>query len=76
MNTGNTLRQRVADMLVQNEKLPGGYSPDELAQMKRVVEGSPTGNIARYAGNMLGGGVAATPPPHGAHCRAAATRRR
>ena len=55
MNVGNTIRQRIADILVNPAK-QAGYSADELAQMKRIVEGTRTQNIIRGVGNLLGGG--------------------
>ena len=55
MNIGNTIRQRLADVLT-NEKLTKGMSPDELAQMEGIVNGSITSNTSRLAGNVLGGG--------------------
>lgn len=54
-NVANTIRQRMADVLI-NPKLQGGFSPDELGQMERIVRGSPVENATRYAGNVLGGG--------------------
>jgi hypothetical protein len=55
MNVGNTIRQRMADILV-TPKLARGFNPDELAQMQSIVEGTPMTNATRYAGNVLGGG--------------------
>jgi len=54
-NYANTARGRVADVYL-NPKLHSGWSPEELAQAKRVTEGTGVGNAARFAGNMLGGG--------------------
>jgi hypothetical protein len=54
-NVSNTVRQRLRSVL-DNPKASRGYSPDELAQMERVVRGTPVGNTARFAGNLLGGG--------------------
>jgi hypothetical protein len=54
-NVANTMRQRIADILINpNERR--GYSADEIAQMERIVEGTKPGNLARFGGNMLGGG--------------------
>lgn len=55
-NVANTMRQRIADMLIKNKESPGGFNADELAQMERVVGGTKTGNTARYIGDLLGGG--------------------
>ncbi len=54
-NVANSTRQRVADILL-NPKLKSGYSSDELDQMRRVVEGTKSGNALRRIGNLLGGG--------------------
>jgi hypothetical protein len=54
-NLSNTARQRVADVLLR-PKERAGYSPEELAQMERVVRGTIPGNLARRGGNLLGGG--------------------
>jgi hypothetical protein len=54
-NIANTMRQRIADILINpNERR--GYSADEIAQMEKIVGGTKTGNAARIVGNMLGGG--------------------
>jgi hypothetical protein len=54
-NVANTMRQRIADILINpNERR--GYSADEIAQMERIVGGTKTGNAARIVGNALGGG--------------------
>ena len=55
MNAGNTIRQRMADIIL-TPKLARGYTPDELAMMKNVVEGGPMTNTMRAASNILGGG--------------------
>lgn len=55
-NVGNTMRQRVADMLIRESEVPVGRSAEELAQMQRVVEGSRVGNALRYTSNLFGGG--------------------
>lgn len=54
-NVANTIRQRMADVLI-NPKLRQGYSPEELAQMEQIVRGTFTRNAMRFTGNMLGGG--------------------
>lgn len=55
MNAGNTMRQRVADILV-NDKERRGFSPEAIAQMERVVNGEGGANAARMASNIMGGG--------------------
>lgn len=54
-NSGNALRQRVASALLQPRKITG-YSPEEVARLEGVVEGSRPANATRYIGNLLGGG--------------------
>lgn len=54
-NVDNAIRQRVASFL-QNDKNLAGFSPDEIAALNNVVEGSRTQNALRRGGNLLGGG--------------------
>jgi hypothetical protein len=54
-NLGNSIRQRVKSVLLSPKK-SSGFSDDELAQLRGVVEGSPLANATRYTGNILGGG--------------------
>lgn len=54
-NIGNATRQRIKGIL-GSDKLSRGYSPEELAQMERLVRGTATGNATRTIGNLLGGG--------------------
>lgn len=54
-NVANTVRQRMADILLK-PKEQRGFSESELAQMESIVRGSKSGNVLRAAGNMLGGG--------------------
>jgi len=54
-NVANTVRQRMADILLK-PKEQRGFSESELAQMEDIVRGSKSGNILRAAGNLLGGG--------------------
>lgn len=54
-NVANTIRQRMADILL-NPKERRGFSTSELALMNKIVRGTPTQNILRGAGNLLGGG--------------------
>lgn len=54
-NVTNTLRARIADILI-DPKQRRGYSAVELAAMERIVRGTKTSNTLRNAGNLLGGG--------------------
>jgi hypothetical protein len=54
-NVANTVRQRMADVLI-NPALKSGYSADELAQMEQIVRGTGAQNALRRAGKFLGGG--------------------
>ncbi len=54
-NIDNAIRQQIKAIL-QNPKLRSGYSPQELDQMRSIVSGTSLGNLARGAGNLLGGG--------------------
>jgi hypothetical protein len=54
-NLSNTMRQRIADILLDPSQRRG-FSQSELAMMDRIVRGTKTENAVRYAGNFLGGG--------------------
>jgi len=54
-NVSNTIRQRMADILIKPE-LRRGFAADELAAMEGIVRGSKIENGLRFAGNALGGG--------------------
>jgi hypothetical protein len=54
-NIDNASRQSIKAIL-NSKKERRGFSEEELAQMKRAVTGTRTGNTARYIGNFLGGG--------------------
>lgn len=54
-NVANTVRQRMADILIK-PKEQRGFTPTELGMMERIVRGSRTENTMRAAGNVLGGG--------------------
>ena len=54
-NLSNTMRQRVADILLDPSQLRG-YSQNEIALMNQIVKGGKVENAIRYAGNFLGGG--------------------
>ena len=51
----NTVRQRIANILI-NPALQRGFSPAELAEMKRLVEGKTAANVMRTVSGALGGG--------------------
>lgn len=55
MNVANTVRQRMADILIK-PKEQRGFSKDQLAQMETIVRGSKTQNAIRASGNLMGGG--------------------
>lgn len=55
-NVPNTIRQRIADILL-DEKALRGFSADERALMERITEGTKTRNAIRVAGNAMGGGM-------------------
>lgn len=54
-NLDNTIRQRVADVVIDPQK-SAGFVPEELAALEGVVRGTPVRNAARFVGNALGGG--------------------
>ena len=54
-NVGNAERQKLKQ-IYQNDRKSAGYSDDELAQMDKIIRGTPLGNSLRAAGNYLGGG--------------------
>jgi hypothetical protein len=55
MNVDNATRQRMKDIL-KSDKAKRGYSTDELAQMRKIVVGTPVQNITRHVSSLLGGG--------------------
>lgn len=54
-NMSNTMRQRIADILLDPAQMRG-YSQNEIALMNQIVRGGKVENAIRYAGNFLGGG--------------------
>lgn len=54
-NLDNTIRSKIASLL-EKPKEVSGFSDPEIAALNKVVEGSTGRNIARNAGNVLGGG--------------------
>jgi hypothetical protein len=54
-NIDNATRQKLRTVLTSPNQ-SRGLTPDELDQIDQVVRGSPTGNVLRATGKMLGGG--------------------
>jgi hypothetical protein len=54
-NVGNAERQKLKQVY-QNDRKSAGYSDDELAQMDKIIRGTPLANKTRTLGNLLGGG--------------------
>ena len=54
-NTGNTIRARMADVLL-SPKLMRGYTAQELAAMEKIVRGTAAENLLRRIGKFGGGG--------------------
>ena len=54
-NLGNTLRQKLASLLLDEDAIRG-FSPQEIEAATKIVTGSPAANITRDVGNLLGGG--------------------
>lgn len=55
MNVANTIRQRMADVVLK-PKERRGLLPEEVEAAKAISEGTKTQNVLRAAGNILGGG--------------------
>jgi len=55
VNIDNAIRQRANDIL-NSEKLMQGYTPEEIAALRSVVDGNATRNTLRFVGNLFGGG--------------------
>lgn len=55
MNVSNTIRQRMADVVL-NPKQNRGMHADDVAAAAQIAEGTRAGNIVRKLGNMAGGG--------------------
>lgn len=56
MNVANTIRQRMADVVLK-PKEQRGLLPEEIDAAKAISEGTRTQNAMRAAGNMMGGGL-------------------
>jgi len=55
-NIDNAMRQRIKDIL-KSKKEMAGFSKDELAQMRKIVVGTPAGNTARLLGKLAPTGI-------------------
>lgn len=55
MNVANTIRQRMADVVL-NPKQQRGLRPEEIEAARAISEGTRTQNLIRGASNILGGG--------------------
>jgi hypothetical protein len=55
MNVANTIRQRMADVVLK-PKEQRGLLPEEIDAAQAISEGTKTQNTLRAAGNILGGG--------------------
>lgn len=54
-NSGNTLRSRLASLLL-DESRTRGFTQEELAAIEQVVKGTASTNTLRYVSNLLGAG--------------------
>jgi hypothetical protein len=54
-NLGNTIRSRLASLLI-NGKETRGFTPQEVDAITQVVKGTPASNTSRYVSNLLGAG--------------------
>lgn len=54
-NVANTVRQRMADILIK-PKEQRGFTTEELGMMEQIVRGTRGQNALRVGGNVLGGG--------------------
>lgn len=55
-NINNKLKQAIKNIIKENKRKPGGWTPDELAAMRAVVEPSAGRDLARLAGKLGYGG--------------------
>lgn len=57
-NIGNTIRQRVAGLLLNkgSARDRAGFTEKELQQIEKIARGSIPANVTRDLGNLLGGG--------------------
>ncbi len=55
-NINNKLKQAITKIIKENKRKPGGWTPDELAAMRAVVEPSAGRDLARLFGKIAPGG--------------------
>lgn len=56
-NIGNSTRSKIASMLLnRGGRDVRGYTPEEIAALEKIAEGSRTANALRFGGNLMGGG--------------------
>lgn len=55
-NINNKLRQYIKKIIKDNKKKPGGWTPDELAAMRAIVEPGAGKDLARLFGKISPGG--------------------
>lgn len=53
-NIDNAYRQRF-NAILKSDKQSYGFSPEEIARMEALRNGTPTANALRYVGNMMSG---------------------
>ena len=51
-NINNKLRQAITKIIKEHKKRPGGWTPDELAAMRAIVEPSAGRDLARLVGKI------------------------
>jgi hypothetical protein len=51
-NINNKMKQAITNILVQNKKKPGGWTPDELAAMRAIIDPGAGRNLARLIGKL------------------------
>ena len=55
-NINNKLKQAITKIIKENKRKPGGWTPDELAAMRAIVEPSAGRDLARLFGKLSPGG--------------------
>jgi hypothetical protein len=54
-NIGNTLRQKLVTLLL-DDNATRGFTPQEIEAATKIVTGTPAANVTRDVSNLLGGG--------------------
>lgn len=54
-NLGNTIRQRLANLLTDEDAIRG-FTSEEVAALRQIIDGTATTNTLRILGNLMGGG--------------------